>query len=208
MTTAIKTRRKPQELNSRQRHFCLNYASGMTQSEAYIKAGYNVDPRKGTASDDASRLMQSNAGVKAYYQSLCERKEQMSLAKLTEMVMQPQEVKARLSELARANLVDFIDEDGKVRLTRDTPHHSAAKKYYRKTRKDRDGNPVETSEITLVDQIEALRELAKIHGLYAPSRHMIAQKVQFEVRLVEKARSGSDDPVTASTDEGIANDST
>jgi len=39
-----------------------------------------------------------------------------------------------------------------------------------------------------VDQIEALRELAKIHGLYAPSKHMVAQKISFEVSLVDKGR--------------------
>lgn len=162
----------------------------MTQSEAYLKAGYNVDPALGTASDNASRLMQSHAGVKAYYELMRKRKEDMQLATTLETIMQPHEVKARLSELARANLVDFIGDDGKPKLTKDTPHHSAAKKYYHKTKIDRSGNPVETSEIALVDQIEALRELAKIHGLYAPSRHMVAQRVQINVEMVEKGRQG------------------
>ncbi len=176
-------------LNSRQRQFAINLSSGMSQAEAYIKAGYSEIE----APSNAATLINLNQNVKAYYEHLCKRREELSLAAITETIMQPHEVKARLSELARANLVDFIDEDGRVKLSKSTPHHSAAKKYYRKRRIDKDGNPVETSEIALVDQIEALRELAKIHGLYAPSRHMIAQKVQFEIKMVEKGRPGDED---------------
>jgi len=184
MTTAVKTKRKPIELNSRQRQFAVNYASGMTQEQAYITAGYSpVEARS-----NAATLFSTNQSVKGYYDQICRRREDAALQTQLHEIMQPHEVKARLSELARANLVDFIDGDGKVKLSRDTPHHSAAKKYYRKSRIDRNGNPIETSEIALVDQIEALRELAKIHGLYAPSKHMVAQKISFEVSLVDKGR--------------------
>ena len=189
MTTAIKTKRKPQELNSRQRQFAINYASGtMTMTEAYIKSGYSPVE----AGSCAATLFNGNASLQAYYNQLVKRKENIALAQITETIMQPHEVKARLSELARANLVDFIDEDGRVRLSKDTPHNSAAKKYYRKRRIDRNGNPIETSEIALVDQIEALRELAKIHGLYAPSRQMIAQKVQFEISFEPRRKRGEE----------------
>ena len=184
MTTAQKIKRKPQELNSRQRQFAVNLSTGMSQADAYIRAGYSpVEARS-----NAATLLNTNQSVMAYYERLCKRKEDVSLSKALEEIMQPHEVKARLSELARANLVDFIDENGKPKLSKDTPHHSAAKKYYRKTRKDRNGNNIEISEISLVDQVEALRELAKIHGLYAPSRHLVAQKVQFEISLVDKGR--------------------
>ena len=161
----------------------------MTQTNAY-QSVYHCD--YGTAKRESSRLMTTNKLMKPYVESLIRRQEQTSLAKLTETVMQPQEIKARLSELARANLVDFIDEDGRPRLTRAVPHHSAAKRYYRKSRTDRNGNPVETSEIALVDQIEALRELAKIHGLYAPSKHVVAN-VQFNVEMVDKGRTIDDE---------------
>ena len=184
MTTAVKVKRKPIELSSRQRQFAINYASGMTLTEAYVKAGYSQeDPRSA-----ASALFATNRSVQALYNNIVKRREDIALAAITETIMQPHEVKARLSELARANLVDFLDAEGRPNLSKDTPHHSAAKKYYRKHRIDRNGNPVEVSEIALVDQIEALRELAKIHGLYAPQKHMVAQRVTFEVSLVEKGR--------------------
>ena len=188
MTTAIKTKRRPQELNSRQKQFAFNYATGMSLTEAYVRAGYS----DAEAGSNAATLFSQNKSVRAYYDSIIKRKEELSLAKVTETIMQPHEVKARLSELARANLVDFIDEDGKPRLTRAVPHHSAAKKFYRKSRTDRNGNPVETSEIALVDQIEALRELAKIHGLYAPSKSLHAH-VSFNVEMVDKGRTIDDD---------------
>ena len=184
MTTAIKTKRKPQELNSRQRQFAINYASGMTLTEAYLKAGYS----EVEAGSNAATLFNQNQTLQAYYNRLVERKEELSLAKTTETIMQPHEVKVRLSELARANLVDFIDENGQPILNKDIPHNSAAKEYHRKKRKSRDGFEQESMSIKLVDQIEALRELAKIHGLYAPSKHMIAQRVQFDINLVEKGR--------------------
>ena len=182
MTTAKKTKRKPLEMNSRQKQFATNYASGMTQVQAYILAGYSdVEARS-----NAATLFSTNKSVRDYYNRIIKRKEDLQLAKLTEIVMGPHEVKARLSELARANLVDFLDKDGKPRLSRDIPHHSAAKKYYRKTRTDRNGNPVETSEIALVDQVEALRELAKIHGMYAPSRHLVAGKHRVVIEYAKK----------------------
>lgn len=161
----------------------------MTLTEAYVRAGYS----EVEANSASSALFATNLRLQAYYNDIIRRKEEIALAAVAETIMQPHEVKARLSELARANLVDFIDEDGRPKLSKDTPHHSAAKKYYRKTRIDRNGNLIETSDIALVDQIEALRELAKIHGLYAPSKHMVAQKVSFEVSLVEKGRRGEDD---------------
>lgn len=174
----------PKKLNARQRHFCINLATGMTQSDAYLNAGYNINPSIGSASDCASRLLSSNASVKAYYERLIERAGELSLAKITDSIMSPHEIKARLSQLARANLVDFIDKDGQPVLSKDTPGHQAAKEFYKKTRRGKDGG--ETRSIKLVDQIEALRELSKILGLYAPSRHLVASKAVFEVQWVDR----------------------
>uniref|UniRef100_A0A6H1ZT79 Putative terminase n=1 Tax=viral metagenome TaxID=1070528 RepID=A0A6H1ZT79_9ZZZZ len=154
----------------------------MTLEQAYSQAGYTSP----CPASDASHLIADNPNVKAYYDILCKRHEDLSLATIAEQIMQPQEIKARLSELARANLVDFLDPSGRPKLSKDVPHHAAAKKYYRKSRVDRFGNPIETSEIALVDQIEALRELAKIHGMYAPEKHLIAKKVIVE--MIDKRR--------------------
>ena len=186
MTTDVKPYANPKPLTSRQRAFVVNLVSGMSQSDAYINAGYSVDPKIGTASDCASRLMAYNVSVQAYYQQLLKRKEDISLAKITETIMSAHEVKVALSELARADLSDFLDDDGTPRLSKEIPHHSAAKKYYRKKRVDRFGNPIETHEIQLHDKVEALKELAKIHGLYAPQKHMVAKKVIVE--MIDKRR--------------------
>ena len=185
------------KLNARQRHFAVNYASGMTQSEAYIQAGYNVDPELGSASDCASRLMQSNASVKAYYNQLMERKASVVVKSNAETIASPLERKAILSEILRARLIDFIGGDGQPKLSRDTPNNRAAKEFYHKRRTDRRGNPIITKSIKLTDPIAAIQELNKMEGSYAPSKHMIAQRVQFEVRMVAKPLLQEEDAVTA-----------
>lgn len=192
MTSAVKTKpySNPRPLNYRQKQVAVNVTSGMTQTEAYQRV-YKCDYE--TAKRMSSLLIVGNPLMKPFIDSLMERKKELALAETVAEIMQPHEVKARLSELARANLVDFLDVDGKPKLSKDTPHHSAAKRFYRKSRIDRNGNPIETTEIGLVDQIEALRELAKIHGLYAPSKHLVAQKVQFDINLVERKRPTDED---------------
>lgn len=176
----------PNPLNSRQKQFCINYASGMTQSQAYIKAGYPVDPSIGSASDCASRLMQFNASVKAYYNHLIERKEKLTLARITETIMSSQERKSRLSEIARARLAEFLSPDGQPVLTKETPNNAAAKEFSHRVKHDRDGNPVITSNIKLVDAIEAIRELNRMEGSYAPSKHLIAQDTRIRIEFVKR----------------------
>ena len=188
MTTANKIQRKPQELNSRQKQFAVNYASGMTLTEAYIRAGYS--PLE--AGSNAATLFSRNQSVKTYYEHLVKRKEQAALAKMTADIMSPHERKTRLSEIARARLVEFQCEDGTPALTKDTPNNAAAKEFYHKQRFDREGNPIVIKSIKSIDPISAIQELNKMDGSYAPSKHMIAQRVQFEVRMVEKEKNGGE----------------
>ena len=198
LATEIKTipYANPGPLNARQRAFCVNYASGMTLTDAYLKAGYPVD----SAPDCASRLMQYNAKVKAYYNRLVKRKEDITLTKLTETIMSPKERQVRLSEIARARLVEFQDEDGTPMLTKDTPNNAAAKEFYHRQKHDRNGNPSITKSIKLTDPIAAIQELNKMDGSYAPSKHLIAQRVQFEVMMVERPKNELPEDVTPATE--------
>ena len=198
MSTEMKTipYANPGPLNARQRAFCVNYASGMTLTDAYLKAGYPVD----SAPDCASRLMQYNAKVKAYYNRLVKRKEDITLAKLTETIMSPKERQVRLSEIARARLVEFQGEDGEPALTKDTPNNGAAKEFYHRKKHDRKGNLIVTKSIKLTDPISAIQELNKMDGSYAPSKHMVAQRVQFEVSMVERPKNELSEGVTLTTE--------
>ena len=176
-------------LNHRHKQVALNQATGMNQTDSYL-AVYGCDYE--TAGKQSYLLNTKNPLFKAYLNELIERKATMALTQSTETIMQPHEVKVRLTELARANLIDFIDEEGKPRISKDIPHNSAIKKYYRKRKTDRQGNGIDVAEIALHDQIEALRELAKIHGMYAPSKHLVAKKVQFDINMVEKGKMEED----------------
>ena len=172
------------KLNARQRHFAINYASGMSLTDAYIKAGYD-DTEAGS---NAATLFNHNQSVKAYFNQLMERKADVVTKAMTETIASPLERKVILSEILRARLIDFIDVDGQPKLSKDISNNRAAKEFYHKQRVDRNGNPVVSKSIKLIDPIAAIQELNKMDGSYAPSKHLVAQKVQFEVRMVEKPR--------------------
>jgi len=175
------------KLNARQRRFCINLANGMSQSDAWVNAGYSANPTIGTPSDCAGRLLRVNVAVKAYFDYLCKRHEEISLSKSAETVLSATEKRAILANIARAELAEFIDDQGKPVLKRGKAA-KALKEFYLKERTDRNGNPVRTSSIKLIDPIEAIREDNKMAGHYAPSKHMVAQKIIVE--MAPKLRRG------------------
>ena len=160
----------------------------MSQTQAYINAGYsNV-----LAKANASILVNTNEYVKAYYNQLCERRDNITLAKVTETVLSATEKRSILAEIARAQLSDFQDQDGEPLLSKDTPQGRAVREYYHRRRVDKDGNPIVTKSIKLINPIEAIQEDNKMAGDYAPSKHLIAQKVTFEIEQVDKRKRGED----------------
>ena len=184
MSTHLKPYANPKPLNSRQKQVCVNLASGMPQGEAWASAGYPAEFAQSHCSD----FITNNRLAIAYLDELNKRKADMQLAKLTETIASPLERKAILSEILRARLIDFTGDDGQPNLSKDTPNNRAAKEFYHKKRYDREGNPIVTKSIKLTDPIAAIQELNKMDGSYAPSKHVIAQRVQFEIEYVEKKR--------------------
>lgn len=164
------------KLNAKQQKFVLNLLAGMSQAEAYIQAGYAP---KG-ARHNASRLITKDNVLKAF--------RQLQEKATSEAVLSVIEIKKRLSEIARANLVDFI-EDGQPVLKKDIPNNAAVREFYHQTRYDRKGNPITTTAIKLNDPIEAIRELNRIDGAYPPSKHLVGQRVQFDIRLVSRGKA-------------------
>lgn len=179
------------KLNSRQRLFCINLASGMSQTQAYINAGYPVTLDK-SAGDCASRLLSENARVLAYYNQLLETRELKALEKVTETVLSVHEKRGLLADFARAQTIDFLDENGHPKLTKDTPHGRAAREFYSRTRTDRFGNPIITKSIKLLNPIEAIQEDNKMAGHYAPSKHLVAN-YNVSVSLKPKNRHNDED---------------
>lgn len=70
-------------LSVKQEKFCLEYAKTGNQTQAYIKAGYNVKNEE-TAAANASRLLK-NANVKARLAELAEEAKNASIADIVEM---------------------------------------------------------------------------------------------------------------------------
>ena len=187
-TSEVKTPEEFQSLNSRQRRFCILYATGTTQEEAYKQAGYNsVDP-----GPQACELMATNATVKAYYNYLIERHAEMSIATTSETVLSSQEKRGILAEIARAQLTDFLDDSGQPSLKKGGPGARAAKEYSTRTKLDREGNPIISRSIKLIDVISAIQEDNKMAGHYAPSKHLVGQ-YSVSVKLAPKSRHSDDD---------------
>ena len=70
-------------LSMKQEKFCLEYAKSGNQTQAYIKAGYNVKNDE-TAAANASRMLK-NANVKARLAELAEEAKNASIADIIEM---------------------------------------------------------------------------------------------------------------------------
>jgi len=179
------------KLNSRQRLFCVNLASGMSQSQAYLAAGYSsVQPGA-----DASHLLADNPNVKPYLDQLIERKNNIALAKVAESVLSANEKRTILAEIARAQLVDFQDDNGEPKLDRNTPQGRAAREYYHRKRtvgRGKDKQEIITKSIKLLDPIAAIQEDNKMAGHYAPSKHLVAN-YNVSVSLKPKSRHQEDD---------------
>jgi len=171
------------KLNSRQRRFVYNIISGMSQKDAYIKAGYSPDG----AEQHASRLM-TYASVRREI----ERINNKQVANIENELLSPIEKRAILARIARASLTDFIGEDGEPELNKDTPNKEAAKSFTHKKRTIKRGDNWEdlvTKDIKLLDPIEAIREDNKMMGDYAPTKHQVSS-YNVSVSLNPKSRRG------------------
>jgi len=169
------------KLNSRQHRFVLNLFSGMSAQEAYEKAGYSTTQGNLNCSP---YTLQNDPRIEKAIQDLRTKKEAVILVAETNnnlvTALTKAEKRTILAEIARARLVDFT-QDGEPVLSGDTPNARAAREYYHRRRIDRDGNPVITKNIKLLDPIAAIAEDNKMTGDYAPSKHLVGHRVQFEI---------------------------
>ena len=154
-------------MNTRQRQVVLNVYSGMNQTKAYETVyGENSNSRF-----LASQLLTS-PNVKAYLDSLIRRKEAITMA-----VSNENAIDYALTKAEKRKALAEILREGKP--TTETT-------YNRKI----EGRPGLTATMTRRDIIEAIREDNKMEGHYAPSKHLIAQKVVFEIEQVDKRKRG------------------
>ncbi len=165
----------------------------MNQSKAY-ETVYGLNPNAYTI---ASELLRK-PHVKAYLDSLNRRKEAVVLAHSTledrDLILSKAEKRQILAEIARARLVDF-SKNGEPELKEDTPNARAAREFYHRKRLDRDGNPIVTKSIKLIDPIEAIREDNRMSGDYAPSKHLVGH-VQLDVSFIDRVNRNEEEEET------------
>jgi phage terminase small subunit len=152
----------PKDLTDRQMKFAQNIFSGMTQAQAYIKAGYAKNSAV-TVNNNASRLAKKEL-ILQYLTKLREKAE-------SRKVMSAIERRERLSEIARTNLTQFMElgQDGSwVNLGEETKSAGAIQEIHSRTEYDDNGaHPTVYTSIKLHDPIRAIDLLNKMDGIYS-----------------------------------------
>ena len=153
------------KLNSRQHRFVINLFQGMTAQEAYEKAGYSTTQGNLNCSP---YILQNDPRVSKAIQDLRTKKEAVVLVAETDNNILTALTKAE----KRAILADVLRNGQPTTETH----------YNRKI----EGKPGITATMTRRDIIEAIREDNKMSGDYAPSKHLVAQRVVWDIEFKPK----------------------
>jgi phage terminase small subunit len=180
--------RKKKLLTAKQEKFCLRYCETGNATQALLLAGYK------------SKYPNALASKYRRHPAIEARLAELRQAAADESVATALERKQRLTEIVRARLADFIDEDGAPRLTKETPHHGAAADYITRTRTDREGNVVRESAIKLHDPVGAIQELNKMEGMYKESATVNITRNDIKVIEVRLAPERVDTPPAGDID--------
>jgi len=135
-----------------------------TLAQSYYDAGYSRNNSLATATKEAQRLME-NPWVKARIEEI--------KAKIYEaQVMDERERRVRLSEGGRADIADFIGEDGIPILSKEIPNHRAVREYSITERFTKAGDRIVKHNIKLEDALGNIQELNKMDHLYDTTNHI------------------------------------
>ena len=164
------------KLNSRQKLVLINALKGMNQDKSYGEVyGYTVATQQ-----RASELFRNPV-----FKAELSRLQDKQLVAVQKSILSRTEKRQLLANFARAQLIDLIDDNGQVKVNKNSQAAKALKEWYRRVKVDKDGNPVVTSSIKLIDPIAAIMEDNKMSGDYAPSRHLFANR-DISVEMVEE----------------------
>ena len=150
-------------LTQKQGAFCLFIFQGLPQREAYLKAGYSGRGGLAVVDTEASILMDSP--------KVSKRIAELRLKAESAAVMDVHERKARLSEVGRSNLTDFIDKDGNITLK---PSAALAELVIEDWRNSGDDESTRTKRLKLRDPIAAIAELNKMERIGAQDNQLPA----------------------------------
>ena len=144
-------------MNNKQRVFVEEYLSCFNATEAARRAGYAYPNKQGPR-------MLVNVGI-----------QEAIKARIAEKAMSADEVLTRLADMARGDLGDFMDIESmsfdiSLQKAKELGLTHLIKKVKQRTvtTADKSGEETETNvqEIELHSSLEALRDLARVHGLF------------------------------------------
>ena len=147
------------KLTSKQAVFAVEYLKDFNATQAAIRAGYS----KKTAGAIGAENLKKPRIRSAIKAAMAEAR--------SEVIMSYQEMCERLSRLARRNITDHLDAQGRVDLAAGDSYtiHAVDQLV------DGSGNPI--IKLRLADPIKAMDQLAKLRGYNAPEMHEHKHKV-------------------------------
>jgi len=158
------------KLTRRQEQFTLNLMAGMSQYEAYVKAGYSAKLTRATIDVNACRLAK-NTKILLRQAELNQKVEANKVAGVEER-------KSILTEIARARQTDFMtcSADGVWMhdIGPETINKAGLKQIQTTTMpfgSKEDNLSVILTKVELTNPIQAIAELNRMEGAYAPEKH-------------------------------------
>jgi len=136
------------ELTDKQRAFITEYLQSLNATQAAKRAGY---------SEKSARQIGSENLAKPDIQAVVEQF-------LSENAMPAAEVLFHLSEVARGDVIDLLDDNGAVDIAKAKANGKVRliKKYKKRTR-TRGKITIVTTEVEMVDRLQALEMLCQYH---------------------------------------------
>ncbi len=167
--------------NNRHEKFALALFKGMSQKDAAIEAGY----KESRAYETSYRLVRNG--------QILDRILQLQKQSESDAVMSVTERKERLSEIARARLIDFVEagpEGSHISVGLESTHSAALQEVTSRTEgEDDEKTPAIITKIRLHNPIPAIAELNKMEKIYEAEGGMtINQQIVNINVLSERAR--------------------
>jgi phage terminase small subunit len=178
------------KLTEKQERFTLNLFEGMSQREAYLKAGYSSNMLPATLDQNACRLA-ANSNVLARLGELHQLAVDSSIAS----VMERQQI---LTEIARAKITDYQEQGadgGYINIGPEKPNTRAISEIVATTKYDANGaNPTLISRIRLHSPTQAIDLLNKMDRLYAPDTTINIDNRSITINTVEIVKDYGESP--------------
>jgi hypothetical protein len=153
-------------LTQKQEKFVLNLFKGMSQRDAYVKAGYSGNQLPATLDRHAAELAKTDK-ILTRLSELNGKVELNTILSVTQR-------KEILSEIARGRLTDYqeagLDGSGYISITKESPNTAAIAGIESATKFDENGNTGTLfTKVKLHNPIQAIAELNKMEQIGNPA---------------------------------------